>query len=287
MCAPDWYDVHFLFNPHMAYTQQVDRRRAEAQWGRLVRVLEEAGADLHFLEPRAGSGPLVFTADGAFGYRDGDVLILQNDGVRGDVEPGIFQEWFKAHGFRVEFAPPNYRLDGGNLLRLANGDVLAGLKPFATGLGERYLARLLRLTCGAELYTVPLVDEKFLHLDTVVGVLGPGRFLVYEGGLRDGRLPADGPLADAEIVPVSAADAARFACNLVVVGDVVITGPISYDLGRRLTRLGYDVERVDLGEFYKAGGGVKCLTLPLRPQQKGEGQHERSSEQRDRAAAAR
>jgi N-dimethylarginine dimethylaminohydrolase len=287
MCPPDWYDVHFLFNPHMPYTERVDRRRAKAQWQRLVQVLDEAGADLHFLEPRPGSGPLVFTADGAFCYRDGDVLILQNDGVRGDVEPAIFQDWFTERGFRVEFAPPNYRLDGGNLLRLANGDVLAGLKPNATGLGERYLARLLRLTCGAELSTVPLVDEKFLHLDMVVGVLGRQRFLVYEGGLQDGRLPATGPLAHAEIVPVSAADAARFACNLVVVGDVVVTGPISDDLGRRLTRLGYHVERVDLSEFYKAGGGAKCLTLPLRPQRKGEGQHERSSEQRDRAVAAR
>jgi N-dimethylarginine dimethylaminohydrolase len=286
MCPPDSYDVHFLFNPHMPYTEHVDRRRAKAQWRRLVRVLEEAGADLHFLEPRPGLGPLVFTADGAFCYRPGDVLILQNDGVRGDLEPKIFQDWFGGRGFRVECAPPNYRLDGGNLLRLADGDVLAGLKPFATGLGERYLARLLRLTCGAELFTVPLVDEKFLHLDTVVGVLGPQRFLVYRGGLHDGLLPAEGPLANAEIVDVSAADAARFGCNLVVVGDVVVTGPISDDLGRRLTRLGYHVERVDLGEFYKAGGGAKCLTLPLRLPQKGEG-HERTSEQRDRAAVAR
>ena len=287
MCPPDSYDVHYLFNPHMPYTERVDRRRAKAQWRRLVRVLEEAGADLHFLEPRPGSGPLVFTADGAFCYRSGDVLILQNDGVRGDVEPDIFQDWFRARGFRVEYAPPNYRLDGGNLLRLPDGDVLAGLKPFATGLGERYLARLLRLTCGAELFTVPLVEERFLHLDTVVGVLGPQRLLVYAGGLQDGRLPADGPLAQAEIVPVSAADAARFACNVIVVGDVVVTGPISDDLARRITRLGYHVERVDLSEFYKAGGGAKCLTLPLRPPQEGERHHERTSERRGRAAAAR
>src|SRR5687767_2238734 len=85
MCAPDHYDVHFLFNPHMRYTERVDRRRAKAQWRRLVRVLEEAGADLRFLEPSSITGPLVFTADGAFCYRPGDVLILENDGVRGDL----------------------------------------------------------------------------------------------------------------------------------------------------------------------------------------------------------
>jgi N-dimethylarginine dimethylaminohydrolase len=66
-----------------------------------------------------------------------------------------------------------------------------------------------------------------------------------------------------DVIDVSAADAARFACNLVVVGDVVITGPISTALERRIARRGYHVERVDLGEFYKAGGGARCLSLAL------------------------
>lgn len=287
MCPPESFDAHFLFNPHMAYSERVDRRLAKAQWKRLVRVLEDAGAEIEFLEPQPGIGPLVFTADGAFCHRTGDVLILRNDGVRGEIEPGIFRDWFQARGFRVESMPPNYRLDGGNLLRLPDGNVLAGLKPGASGLGERYLGRLLRLTCGAQLSTVPLVDHKFLHLDTAVGVLGPRRFLVYAGGLRERKLPAE--LGDAEILAVSAADAARFACNIVVVGDVVVTGPVSGDLARRISRLGYHVERVDLSEFYKAGGGAKCLTLPLRPPERREegGHDERPSESRGRAVAAR
>lgn len=287
MCAPDFYDVHFLFNPHMAYSERVDRRRAKAQWKRLVRVLEDAGAELEFLEPQPGLGPLVFTADGAFCYRPGDALILRNDGVRGEVEPGVFRAWLRGNGFRVELLPPECRLDGGNLLRLEDGNVLAGIKPGASELGERYLGRLLRLTSGTDVFPVPLVHERFLHLDMVVGALGPNRFLVYEGGLRDG-IPSAGPLADAEIVPVSAADAARFACNIVAVGDVVVTGPISNELSTRLTRLGYVVERVDLSEFYKAGGGAKCLTLPLRRSEHHAegGRDERSLEPRGRALAA-
>lgn len=286
MCAPDWFDVHFLFNPHMRYSERVDRRRAKAQWTRLVRVLEQAGAELEFLEPCEGFGPLVFTADGAFCYRDGDVLVLRNDGVRGDVEPSIYREWFAKRGYRVESAPRDCRLDGGNLVRLPDGNMLAGLKPGASGRGERYLSRLLRFTCGASVLGVPLVDEKFLHLDTVVGVLGPQRFLVYADGLR-GDLAALTPFAEAEIVDVSADDAARFACNVVVIGDVVVTGPISTDLTRRIGRLGYHVERVDLGEFYKAGGGAKCLTLPLRPPRHRGGDDERRVESRRRAPVAR
>jgi N-dimethylarginine dimethylaminohydrolase len=154
-------------------------------------------------------------------------------------------------------------------------------------MGERYLARLLRVTGGDRLETVPLVEEKFLHLDTVVGVLGDGRYLVYSDGLAGGRPPDESALAAGEIVPVSRADATRFACNIVVVGDVVVTGPVSKDLCRRISRLGFHVERVDLGEFYKAGGGAKCLTLPLQHPERGVDARERPSESRSRAAAAR
>jgi len=282
VCAPEYFDVHFLFNPFMSFRERVDRRRAKPQWRRLVRVLEEAGAELHFLDPSPESTALPFTADGGFCYRPGDVLLLRNDGIRGDLEPALFRRWFKAHGYRVESPPPDYRLDGGNLLRLEDGTVLAGVKPHAGGLGERYLERLLKLTTGSRLVRVPLVHERFLHLDVAVGVLGGSRYLVHAAGLADGQLPVE----DAEVVDVSAADAARFACNVIMVGDTVVTGPISDGLRRRLSRLGLHVERVDLSEFYKAGGGAKCLTLPLwRKREGGTPDDERPAERSRRAAA--
>jgi N-dimethylarginine dimethylaminohydrolase len=105
---------------------------------------------------------------------------------------------------------------------------------------------------------VQLVDQRHLHLDTVVGVLGPRSFLVYPDGLAERRLPVEG-----DALEVSREDAAAFACNLVRVGDVVVTGLVSAGLERRIRRLGLEIECVDLSEFHKAGGGAKCLTLPL------------------------
>jgi N-dimethylarginine dimethylaminohydrolase len=263
VCAPSHFDSHFLFNPAMAYTDRVDRRLARKQWRRLVGVLEEAGAQLDRLDPDPGTSTLPFTADGAFVYAPGLALVLRNDGARGVFEPDLFARWLVAHGYQVESLPPGRRLDGGNLLRLEDGTVLAGIKPGGDGRAERYLTGLLRLHGGARVHTVPLVDERFLHLDLAVGALGGGRFLVHREALAGGRLPP--ALGEVEVVDVSAADAARYACNVVVVGDVVVTGPVSDGLVRRLTGLGFTVERVDLSEFYKAGGGSKCLTLPLWP----------------------
>jgi N-dimethylarginine dimethylaminohydrolase len=259
VCPPDFFDAHFLFNPFMDYRDRVNRRRARAQWQRLVTVLEQAGADVRVAESRPVTGALTFTADAALFLDRRHAIVLRNDGPRGELEPPVAREWLEGLGYATEALPPRYRLDGGNLVRLPGGDVLAGLKPNATGRAERYLAKLLA-HFGRRLWIVPLAGEPFLHLDTAVGVLRRGTYLVHEDALALGLVD---PLADAEIVPVSRADAERFACNIVVVGDVVVTGPVSDTLARRIGRLGLEVVRLDLSEFYKAGGGAKCLTLPL------------------------
>jgi N-dimethylarginine dimethylaminohydrolase len=250
-----------LFNPFMGYRDRVDRRRAEAQWWRLVGALEEAGAELELMAPAPVSAGLPFTSDGAFVYAPGQAVVLRNDGPRGEVEPPIFTRWLRYLGYATEALPPRYRIDGGNLIRLQGGDVIAGMGPRQDGLAERYLGRLLQRVTGHRLWTVELSGDRYIHLDTVVGFLDRETCLVHLDGLA--RLPASGPLAEAEVIPVGADDAARFACNVVVAGDVVITGSISARLKREIARRGFHVECVDLSEFNKAGGGARCLSLAL------------------------
>lgn len=266
LCRPDLFDTHFLFNPFMDYREKVNHRRARAQWKHLRDAIENAGGAVDEATPEITTSALAFTADGALCYAPGQALVLRNDGPRGEYEPPVFTRWLRERGYATESLPPHYRLDGGNLIRLPTGDVLAGLKPGSAGLAEHYLDRLLRMASGVRVHTIPLVDERHLHLDTAVGVLAPGRFAVYADGLSGRRVPDVGPLAEAdEILDVSADDARAFACNLIRVGSTIITGMISASLARRIERIGLEVLRVDLSEFHKAGGGVKCLTLPLWP----------------------
>lgn len=283
VCPPDHFDTHFLFNPFMTYRERVRPRRARAQWRRLVSTLEQAGATVEMMDPSPVSSALPFTADGALCYGPSHALVLRNDGPRGDREPPLFTAWFRQNGYQVEALPPGTRLDGGNLLWLPNGDVVAGVKPDSVGDSARYLDRLLSLVIGRRAWTIPLAHERHLHLDTAVAVLGEHAYLVYPEAIDADRIalsPVSGEetssdaLDDIEVIEVDHEDARRFACNLVVVGDLVITGQISRRLSRRIEGLGYSVERLKLDEFHKAGGGAKCLTLPLWPEPK----RERSTE---------
>ena len=58
-------------------------------------------------------------------------------------------------------------------------------------------------------------------------------------------------------------EAARFACNAVVLGRHVVTNTGCPQLAARLADLGYHPHETPLDEFIKAGGSAKCLTLRL------------------------
>ncbi len=63
------------------------------------------------------------------------------------------------------------------------------------------------------------------------------------------------------MIRVDAADAGSLACNGVTVGGTYVTNAVSRKLRRQIERAGSTVAEVDVGEFLKAGGGVRCLTL--------------------------
>jgi N-dimethylarginine dimethylaminohydrolase len=66
-----------------------------------------------------------------------------------------------------------------------------------------------------------------------------------------------------ELIPVAEAEARRFACNAVVVGQHVITNTGCSNLHAQLRERGFETHETPLDEFVKAGGSAKCLTLRL------------------------
>ena len=62
---------------------------------------------------------------------------------------------------------------------------------------------------------------------------------------------------------VTEREAACFACNVVNVGDAVITGHSTNSLCDRLAAVGYTVTTLDLSEFVRGGGAAKSMVLYL------------------------
>src|ERR1700677_2112736 len=74
MCQPKLYEVSYVINPWMkGNLGNSSRRRAVQQWGELYGVLSGL-ADIHLVEPMAGSPDMVFTANAGLA-REGVVAI--------------------------------------------------------------------------------------------------------------------------------------------------------------------------------------------------------------------
>lgn len=266
LCPPDWFDVAYEINPHMHLQVLPDPDRARAQFEGLVGALEEAGADLEFLAPRPGLPDLVFTANAGLV----DVGAAEPTFVPGRFrhperrgETPVDVAWFGEHGFAVRPLPGEEPWEGaGDALPVGGAErppvLLAGYRT-RSSVGAH---GALSAAFGIPVRSVELVDARYYHLDLVLCPLDDRHALVAPQGLD-----RYGCAVVADVVPeplwLEDDEAAAFCANSVVVGDVIVMPACTPRLGRLLEAAGLCVAVAPVGEFQKAGGGCRCLTLAL------------------------
>lgn len=269
MCEPLHFTIAYEINPWMRRANQVAGPRALEQWRGLERVL----LDLGVVVERVVQGPAVpdmtFVANA--GVVAGQRFIPSNFRyAERQAEASLYTDWFREHGYQVETIHDPHVWEGEGDVLPADDTVFAGYR-FRTDF--RALDHLDELL-GTEVVRLELADPRYYHLDTCFCPLGDGRALYYP--------PAFAPQSRAEIerrfphaVAVPDADAARFACNALVVdvgpggppgtaaGATVVLNTECVETVAALARLGLRAVETPTDEFIKAGGSVKCLVLML------------------------
>lgn len=261
MCAPTRFEICYEINPWMAGQIDASRRPlAIRQWNRLHAALAQH-AHVQIIEPAPGCPDMVFTANAGVVLGRQVVLARFHHGERRGEEPH-FGDWFARQGFEVLCLPEELCFEGA-------GDALLdrAMPLLWMGHGFRTDARAAQHMAAAldiEVAPLRLVDPRFYHLDTCLCPLAGGELLYYPGAfdsesLRriEARVPAHARIIVGEV------DARGFACNAVNLGQQVFLNRASRRLVATLNAHGYAVEQTPLGEFMKAGGAAKCLTLRL------------------------
>ena len=257
MCRPEHFGILYEINSWMHTEVGVDLERARAQWDALAAALRDAGAEIELLEPVAGLPDLVFTANA--GVVNGAQYVparFRHAERRGEVPHDV--AWFQAHGFRVDPLPETVSHEGaGDALPFA-GVLVAGYRTRSDAASHAPLSRLT----GVPVRSVELVDPRLYHLDLTFCPLDDRRAIVAPGGwdrygcrVVEALVPEPLVLEDHE--------ALTFTANSVVVGSTVHMPSCPPRVGRQLEGWGFDVAVHDVGEFLKAGGACRCLTLAL------------------------
>ena len=257
MCPPDYYGIEYEINPWMNTERRVDHALATEQWQALRALLVNVGASISEVPPVKGLPDLVFTANAALVYNQQAILAHFKHPQRQGEEPH-YRRSLEENGWEVLVIPGDYSFEGAGDALFCGDTLFAGyrLRSDAGGLqriGEMFGLRVLPLE---------LVDPYYYHIDTCFCPLAQGEAIYFPSAFDDyGRRV----LAESvpKLIAVEESEARSFACNAVVVGRSVITNTGCRRLHEQLRQAGYQPHETPLGEFVKAGGSAKCLTLRL------------------------
>jgi arginine dihydrolase len=269
MCPPIHFGVLYEINPWMNHEVTVDPDRARAQWDRLVATLREAGAEVEVMEPHPDVPDLVFTANA------GLVNAARTDGEAGQFVPSNFRHperqpetpvnaaWFGGRGWRVDPLPDALDHEGaGDALPFTREGgrtvLLSGYSFRSDASAATELSRLL----GCPVRPVQLVDPRLYHLDLTFCPLDGRRAMAAPLGWDAYGLKVVEALVP-ELLVLTDDEALSFCANSVVVDRTIVMPTTPPRVGRQLEAWGFEVVECPVGEFLKAGGGCRCLTLAV------------------------
>ncbi len=259
MCPPTYFEVTYAINAWMDVDRPTETARAVAQWETLRDTFLDWGHEVEVIDPLPGLPDMVYATDGAT-VVDGIVFPARFRHRERAAEAPAYESWFAARGFPVR--PFEAVHEGGDVLMA--GDVLLAGTGFRTDVEAHH--ELARHT-GREVIGLELVDPRFYHLDTALGVVDPhpdAPLVAYHPpafSRASQRLLAD-RFGDA--ILVDEPDAVALGLNMVSDGKNVVLAPDAEGLARAVRERGYRPHPVDLGELLKGGGGARCCTLEIR-----------------------
>jgi N-dimethylarginine dimethylaminohydrolase len=267
MCSPDYFGIEYEINPWMSRERQADRALACEQWQALHVILASAGAEISLVDPVPGLPDLVFTANAALVFRGRAILSHFRHPQRQREEP-YFRDWLKRHGFDVVDAPGGMYFEGAGDALFCGDTLFAGYRIRSDAGGHQQIGAML----ACRVIPLELVSPYYYHLDTCFCPLAPGI-----AAWHPAAFDSYGQRAVREHVPdlieVDAEEARLFACNAVVVGTTVVSNTPCPRFHEALAKRGFTPIATPLGEFTKAGGSAKCLTLRLDGEEAADWKH--------------
>jgi len=255
MTPPAHFAVEYAINPWMDTDTPVDTARAVAQWDTLRRTYLSLGHTVDIVEPAPGLPDMVYAANGGLIVKDTAIVARFKYAERAP-EAVAYHAWMTDAGFQP--VTTTHINEGQGDLLVAGSIILAGTG-FRTDAAAH--AEIAALT-GMPVITLELVDPRFYHLDTALAVLDDHTIAYYPPAFTDtARQTIRGLFADA--IEVASADAYVLGLNIVSDGMHVVHPRAATGFAAQLDAAGFTPIGVDLSEFLKGGGSVKCCTLEV------------------------
>ena len=268
MVRPDHFRVDYVINPFMDPADQPDHARAMEQWEHLVGTIESHGGLVDTLGQRADAPDMVYamnlglavvrpTADGA--GRPHVVMSHMRYAER-RMETTSAQSFFADLGFTTSYVGREgvgAHFEAGDAF--AFGDALVvGYGPRTEELGLKHLATDLQVRVRGFRITHP----GMYHLDLAFNPLDDRRAMVCPAAFDEASAAALLALVPEPLV-LTEEEALTFCANSIVIGTTILMPACPDRVRAQLEEWGFEIVLLDLSEFHKGGGSIRCLTNPV------------------------
>jgi len=257
MCPPDYYGIEYEINPWMSRSRQSDPAESRRQWKALESLLESLGAEIRLMQPLKGLPDLVFTANAGLVLRNKVFLARFRYPARQPETP-VDEGWFSAGGFETVILPGRWSFEGAGDALFCGDTLFGGYIIRSDAAAIQWLAGEI----GCRAIPLQLVDQYYYHLDTCFCPLSATEAIYYPAAFDEYAQKALKQHVPT-LIEVRSEEAARFACNAIVVKKQVVLNTGCPQLEADLRQGGFVPHSTELDEFIKAGGSAKCLTLRL------------------------
>jgi len=265
MVEPRHFRIDYAINPFMHRDDQPDPELAGRQWRDLVATIESLGGHVDAIGQRADAPDMVYAMNlgQAFTSAAGERRIVMSHMRFGErrMETETAAQWFAGEGWATTYVGKDGVgpvLEAGDFF--AFGDALvAGYGPRTDELALKSLAAEL----GVRVRGLRTTHPGMYHLDLAFCPLDDRRAIVCPAALD-----AESAAALLALVPeplvITEQEALETLCaNSIVIGSTVVMPACPDHVRAQLETWGLSVVIVDLGEFHKGGGSIRCLTNPV------------------------
>ena len=269
MVEPTHFRVEYVINPFMDPADQPDPAHAMAQWCELVAAIERAGGTVAALPQRADAPDMVYAMNLGLGLvaEDGagrltkQVVLSHMRYPQRRMETDSAQPWFAERGFATSYVGREgvgAHLEAGDAF--AFGDALVvGYGPRTEELALKHLASDL----GIRVRGLRITHPAMYHLDLAFCPLDERRAIVCPSALDEASAAALLDLVPEPLVLTEEEALTTFCANSIVIGRTVIMPACPDRVRAQLEEWGFEVVLVDVSEFHKGGGSIRCLTNPV------------------------
>ena len=257
-----WKDGNATSRRHLANGTPFNAAIARQQYGEMLDAYRQADVEVKFLTPRPEQPYAVFARDSSVMTPWGPIICQM-------YSPWRRSEWLTVLEFYQQAQIPVYDVvtagtfEGGDFMLIEPGVALCGYSGERTSPAGIAQVKGWFEQEGWEFHTVPF-DPHFLHLDVQCIMVAEKLAAVCTAVVPDSLLTWLRHKG-IEILDVPYKDAMELGCNIMALGrERVLLPKDSLALKQQCLARGLTVLDPDIGMITKGGGGVHCMSQPLK-----------------------